>query len=750
LTQLLNCVGNQAETNSNTIHHQPSKNRVRLKTQTAPLILDIMSIQLLNNTVAKSPSANGNNVGSQMEMSSSRINVRQMTDMENTMTTSRVSQHHPLPSTANRNRAPKVASPSNAMTVIRAPQTDHIPLSPLPHHGQRPSLAGFDPLLTSGGPSPSSYSQLSTSISGSTMDLHVIANVSSPTSFRYPALSSPPSPHFASGAAESGKKLVCLPQQTGSHNKGYPNPGRSSESATARHGPSQKRAERSNSSRDPSPTPVEGVDTRQPPTPSRSLSTPLLRTGRSRPSLGIEPILTNLPNDENSISINVPTPKSAQKINRDGRSKQPSPAARKLPFLRNKVGREGNENTKELSVTNDLPPSDQSQHPSSLSTSPTSVSAPPNANVVVDTKTSLIQELMDLKDKFSTLQIPSLAKPSPTSFLTGKGDEAVRTSEYEPSPFQIEFPSLPEVVEAARLNQFVENYRRMDQKFDLTDFIGSSRMDLQQVKIKQHVPIAQSLLECGEGLTIQGFISEGSDADERLEAVVVEGQRQFTVVFRGTTEQQTKLLGNSKPKKRGVPFDAEQENAEVYSGFKEEYTKLEHGCFSMIDKLSEQNPFCDFIFTGFSFGAAIATLAAYRYANARPTMRVGCLTFASPKVGFSLFRHLVNSLPNLKVFRLEHGQDAKCQAPSAGGWHVGHTLVLGGSVGQGSPKMQQTILAYKFDTPKRKKFKTTHPDLRTYVIALEELSRLNLPWVKDFTNTAGLGVVVNNETRQVV
>jgi hypothetical protein len=643
----------------------------------------------------------------------------------------------------------KAASSSTKTSrVTNAPQTDFASLTPLPHHGQRPSLAGFDPLLTSGAPSPSSYSQLSTSIGGSTMNLHIVTDSSASVPLPYPVLSSPRSPHVSTMTTESGKKQAFLPQHNSISHQSFDQYPISNKGAV--------------NSRDSSPTPVgeRDKDNRQPPTPIRTPVPSLHRVDRNA---GIEPINTTI-RDIGSKLGNRSSPKSPQKSIRDRRASQPPATGLKLPsFLRSKVG--GHRRTKSLdSNEGDAkersardqkdavapPPPDRTHLRISAPNSPNSDPASFNANVV-DTKTNIIQELMDLKDKFSALQIPSLAKPSPTSFLTGKVDEAVRTSEYEPSPFQMEIPSLHEVVENARLNDFVENYRRMDQNFDLTKFIGCSRMDLQQIKTPGHVPIAQSLLECGDGLTIQGFISNGTSCDERLEAVVVEGQRQFTIIFRGTTEQQTKLMGNnSKSKKRAVPLDTEEENVEVYAGFKEEYTKLEQQCFSLIDKLSEQNPFCDFIFTGYSYGAAMATLAAYRYANARPMMRVGCITFASPKVGFSLFRHVVNSLPNLKVVRLEHGQDAKCQAPSVGGWHVGHTLVLSGSTGPHTTKPHNTILAYKFDTPKHKKFKTTHPDLRNYIAALEEMARLNLPWVKDFANTAGKGVVINNETRQVV
>jgi hypothetical protein len=367
---------------------------------------------------------------------------------------------------------------------------------------------------------------------------------------------------------------------------------------------------------------------------------------------------------------------------------------------------------------------------------------------------AMIQDLMELNlsKSLSQLQMPSLAKPSPTSFLTGKEDEVVRTCELDPSPHQMEIPSLPEFVVMSRLNEFVENYRRVDQNFDLQQWVGMSRMNLRQVRIPQHQPIVQSLLECGDDVTLQGAIIKGANADERSEVVVFEGQRQFTVVFRGTTEQQCKP-GGSKSKKNGkhiaVLLNAEHQ-AEVYGCFKEEYARLEPECFALLDKLTEQNPFCDVVFSGHSFGAAMASLAAFRYANARPQMRVSCLTMASPKVGFFSFKQLVNSSPNLKVMRLEFGQDGKCQAPAQAGSHVGHTIVLHGSLGHNSLKSNQPVMAYKFDVPKYKKFKTTYPDMRSYVSALEEMARLGLPWAKDFVGTSGQGVVVNNEARQVV
>mmetsp|Transcript_8906 Transcript_8906/g.26446 ORF Transcript_8906/g.26446 Transcript_8906/m.26446 type:complete len:811 (-) Transcript_8906:3784-6216(-) len=496
---------------------------------------------------------------------------------------------------------------------------------------------------------------------------------------------------------------------------------------------------------------------------------------------------------------------------------------------------------------------DQQLSPSAPLPSTTSPTTTPPSLSENAAATTMAQDLMELRDSFRnysvtsivapnspTLHLPSLTKPrhnyAPTSFLTGQqnsGDHhnssyeaPVRTScvPNEPTPFQLEIPSLNEVVTIARLNEFVENYRRQDQNLDPSQFKGLTKQELQKMVdhskllnkasaaspagdnskgnsllVQEHVPIIQSLLDCGEHdretnlrttaqeggeISIQGFLTETGDlsADDRTEAVIFQGQRNFTVVFRGTTEQQTKgLVGGSsgsKSKKRAVPLDDDDDNdqkadsvegksnnnrcvVEVYSGFKDSYCRVEEECFRQVDKLVDENPFCDVVFSGYSYGGALATLAAFRYAIARPMMRVGCLTLASPKVGFSQFQQAVNNLPNLKVMRLELGRDANCQGPTVGGSHVGHTLVLNSAAPSGTGQGKPSVSVYKFETPKAKNafFKTSQPGLKKYISTLEDLATLNknsgksassLTWATDFANNAGEGVVVNNEKRLMV
>jgi len=362
-----------------------------------------------------------------------------------------------------------------------------------------------------------------------------------------------------------------------------------------------------------------------------------------------------------------------------------------------------------------------------------------------------VREDQILDFTLSNLQISPPAKASPTSFLTGRHDEVMRTCEHEAAPFQMEIPSCRDLTVTGLLNEFVENYRRIDQNLDLQDWVDRSALVMNQVDVKEHIPIAQLLLECGNDVIIRGFVSAGSDCDKRVEAVIFEGQRHFTVALRGSTEQQARPGFNPTTKHTLVPTCYNHSEIDIFPTFLDEYQKIEAECFEILDKLTEEHPFCDVVFTGHSFGGALATVAAAMYANARPMMRVQCYPMASPKVGSTEFRQLVNSSPNLRVIRLEYGQDGKCQFPSQrGGLHVGHTLVLSPQLGNSSHKIKHPILAYKFEEPKFKMFKTIHPDLRCYVAALEEITRLNLSWVAEFVGTTGSGVVVGDESRQMV
>lgn len=577
----------------------------------------------------------------------------------------------------------------------------------------RNSLVGFDPLLA--GDSISKTYPNSPPLSKS------IVNVEAPSKRVAAHYQATPEPYkmevrVGGGIVETpilSKEMLAIRQQT-SNEENTPLP------------------EQRTVSREGSPIPKqEGL--RTPPTP--------VKVATNATSKTIEQVLAKSNTTPSAYSPGVDQPLSVHPLGLDKSSGTPqadaimSPRTRKMQWPKVKSHRR----TQSLETKSVTGKEVKKSQP---------VSASGKADLSNERNSSFVQDLMELS--FDKLMIPSLAKPSPTSFLTGHEDEVMRTCEYEAAPFQLEIPSLAELTVTARLNEFVENYRRMDQNFDLQEWQGLSTMQLRQVSRPQHVPIAQLLLECGDDVCVRGVVQVGTSADDRLEVAVFEGQRHFIAVIRGTSEQQARP-GSNKLKKKAVPLGPEKDKLAVYQCFVEEYKKIEAKCFALLDKVTEEQPFCDVVFTGFSFGAGLATLAAVRYSNARPMVRVQCYPMASPKVGFAEFRQMVNSSPNLRLVRLEYGQDAKCQLLSPSGSHVGHTLVLNGSLGSNANAKAKNapVLAYKFESPKHKKFKTIHPDLRSYVAALEEITRLKLPWAKDFVGT-GKGVVVNNEAREMV
>jgi len=382
-----------------------------------------------------------------------------------------------------------------------------------------------------------------------------------------------------------------------------------------------------------------------------------------------------------------------------------------------------------------------------------------------------------------SLDLPNLYKPAPTSFLNGT--EMVRSSEQDPSPFQMEIPSLDHTLAAARSVQFVDVYRKEDMNFDMEALVGLPRMTMRNFVehtdapapnnrlTPAHRPVVESLLEAADDIVVAGFFaSENAGSSEtRREAVVLERQMQFVVVFRGTTQEQTGKTAILKKKDKHQKASAmealsnDNANCKVYTSVKQAYMELEHKVFECLDKFLDQNPFCDVVFTGSSLGGAMAALGAYRYASNRPVVRVCCQTFGAPKIGNMAFRHQANSLPNLKVMRIEYGNDPKCYAPhDTNGAHVGHAILLSKNNNETSSNSKSlTAVACRFDNHDTRKQSSSKSaallasfkkerDITSYVSHLEQLhqSKVN-KWVKDFAGEDGAGVRgKDNEKRQVV
>jgi hypothetical protein len=404
-------------------------------------------------------------------------------------------------------------------------------------------------------------------------------------------------------------------------------------------------------------------------------------------------------------------------------------------------------------ASTNAPPSSANNHP--LTTIPQGV----DVSFLQDLWMSMSKEDEE-KNRTSegpeSLYIPNLAKPRPTSLLTS--NDAVSSWEHDPASWQYEIPEKSEFLLAARLSLFLDTYRKQECLLDLASLQGHSRMQLSQfaaggpgpTQIADcHRPVVESLLDCGSDLVeVRGYFhSDAQDLDQRREVLVVECQRQFVVVFRGTTAEQqqgSKSSGKQQPivALKDVALKDVRKATVLSSGF-HALMELEEKTFSLVDQLTDDSPFCDIVFAGHSFGASMATLAAYLYSHTRVDQRVAALVTASPKVGLNDFRSAVHAQPNLKVMRVEYGSCSAARTPQA--HHVGHTLRI-------SPSPQLHIKAYKFHDEDESSFgsllfKRERNDVRDYVQALEELPS----WVKDYHNQDGSGVRgKDNEKREVV
>jgi len=223
----------------------------------------------------------------------------------------------------------------------------------------------------------------------------------------------------------------------------------------------------------------------------------------------------------------------------------------------------------------------------------------------------------------------------------------------------------------------------------------------------------------------------------------------------------------------------------VHKSFRESYfaNDMEEKVFKFLNKVSSKDPFCDVTFTGHSFGGALACIAALRFATFYPMMTVSCHVFGTPRVGGLPFRLLANSLPNLKIVRLENGSDPYVRVPEGVKWvHAGHTIIIveENLIGQLNSNFSEAgpftpgsatnrpvtykALAYRFDErrpiktfswsgvsgKKTKAMKRDH-EIRSYVNSILSFTYPGRPWVASFVGEEGRGISgMDDEVRCVV
>jgi len=334
--------------------------------------------------------------------------------------------------------------------------------------------------------------------------------------------------------------------------------------------------------------------------------------------------------------------------------------------------------------------------------------------------------------------------------------------------------------------------------------------------VEEHRPIISSLVEADD-LIVEGFFYDVNDGNnksfdtasekstrDRIEIAIFksDARRQFIVVHQGSAEAQM------KPVKKGEHKDginrrfhigskdddnrnqfSEEQPVVVFPPFRKAYfakSNLEEKVFAKLDSLSEEHPFFDVVMVGHSLGGALAQLSGMRYANARPAIMVSCIVFGCPKVGNLDFRFYVNSLPNLKVMRIEYGSDPWINTPDHQTWnHAGHTISIcksekiekdSTSIGSNvndSKLVNESIVvkAFKFgenrpDSGSGKKIgkilsklpnnnkqeKQLDHDIASYMNALRQISTngSGILWPKRYAGEDGSGVQGLNKEKRLV
>jgi len=295
----------------------------------------------------------------------------------------------------------------------------------------------------------------------------------------------------------------------------------------------------------------------------------------------------------------------------------------------------------------------------------------------------------------------SSISPSSSVTLSLQNDFIIRSCELQPSVHQVEIPPAQDFLLHSRICSLMEDYEQMknnarseEEALNFSSLVGLTRLELESVyeesknkfrtagendeTISEKFPreneknstLLKMLLQCADDLVVKGHFcaSPAHEAtlseNEALQVTIFCSQkhRQFIVCYQGSISKQIKPLAKGSPLKRSSsssrPPKASKESilhpnqpVSVHPKFRRAYfaNDIETNVFRLLKDQLSFSPFFDVVMTGHSFGGALATLGATRYASLFPMITVSCHAFGAPKVGGITFRHLSNSLPNLKV-----------------------------------------------------------------------------------------------------
>lgn len=397
-------------------------------------------------------------------------------------------------------------------------------------------------------------------------------------------------------------------------------------------------------------------------------------------------------------------------------------------------------------------------------------------------------------------------------------DYEIRSCELQPSEFQVEVPIHENVLATCRLCTTLDNYVELGGvDFDFSNLMlwvnkksndtgnaffpedlnallmgedensdgnaANTKSSVSQTDGTKDYAIMSNLQEAVEDIVVEGFFREYYDDEHledglgRVEVCIFSSLKcnKFFVVYRGSSDVQDRPINGMQEKEKFkeqksakkkevkgeinstlVKSSVEKDlNSRILNAYN---CNLEDSVFTLLNRLTGLRPFCDVTVLGHSFGGALATIMAYKYAKSRPASRIRCHAFGSPKVGGELFRNEVHSLPNLNILRIERSTDPFISMPEGTEWeHVGHTLRMSlntlASLTVPTEVRPVEFQLYKFDKGRPtgnfvsmsvntvsnlRKLKIGN-EIKSYQKDLDKVKTLNLTWVNSFVGfeTAG-------------
>jgi hypothetical protein len=112
----------------------------------------------------------------------------------------------------------------------------------------------------------------------------------------------------------------------------------------------------------------------------------------------------------------------------------------------------------------------------------------------------------------------------------------------------------------------------------------------------------------------------------------------------------------------------------VHEGFNRVFDAAYENITKIIDPLLQAGHYSSVSIIGHGLGGAKASLFATYYAFHHPTTAVYVQTFGQPRCGNFGFKILLESIPNLNVWRLVNQQDVVPRAPFSNYHHAGHLV----------------------------------------------------------------------------